>query len=144
MYSRKRQITNSSVSTSKGTMIKIPESYPLSEDWESKCRKTFDNGHNFHINSLSHSPDGEHFLSSDDLRVNIWNIESNKIAYSIIDMKPPGVDELGEVITHSEFHPTCQDMILTSSSKGATHIVDVRSNSSYEKALKLEINLDPA
>jgi len=53
------------------------------------------------------SPDGEHFLSSDDLRVNVWNIETNQTTFSIVDLKPPNLDDLSEVMTHAEFHPTC-------------------------------------
>lgn len=79
----------------------------MTEDWESMCWKTYDNGHNYHINSLSLSPDGEHFLSSDDLRVNVWNIETNQTTFSIVDLKPPNLDDLSEVMTHAEFHPTC-------------------------------------
>ena len=34
------------------------------------------------------SPDGEHFISADDLTVNLWNIENNIIAYNLVDLKP--------------------------------------------------------
>jgi len=108
-------------------------------------RKTFDNGHNYHIHSLSLSPDGEHFLSGDDLRVNVWNLETNKVTYSIVDLKPPNIDDLSEVITHAEFHPQTQDLFVTTSSKGVTNVVDIRQNSTYEKsAIRLEIIVDPS
>jgi serine/threonine-protein phosphatase 2A regulatory subunit B len=47
-----------------------------------KPRKTFENAHAYHINSLSLSSDGETFLSSDDLRINLWNIECMTHAFS--------------------------------------------------------------
>lgn len=100
-YSKKRQLVNSSSSLSKGGVIKIPDSVCVSEDWETMSRKTYDNGHNYHIHSLSLSPDGEHFLSCDDLWVNVWNLETNKTTFSIVDMKPPNLDDLSEVITHA-------------------------------------------
>lgn len=108
-------------------------------------RKSFSNGHNYHINSLSVASDGEHFLSSDDLRVNIWNIETAKTTFSIVDIKPPNIDDLNEVITHAKFDPKIQEMFLFSSIKGMTHVCDLRVNSSFEtSALKLEVSIDPA
>jgi serine/threonine-protein phosphatase 2A regulatory subunit B len=93
------------VSLSKENIIKIPDSVCVSEDWETMHRKSFDNGHNYHIHSLSQAADGEHFLSADDLRVNVWNLETNKTTFSIVDFKAPNIDDLTEVITHAEFHP---------------------------------------
>lgn len=92
-------------------------------------RKTFTNAHNYHINSLSLSADREHFLSSDDLRVNIWNIDTCKTTYSIVDIKPPNIDDLNEVITHAEFSPIVPEMLLYTSSKGMTNVCDLRMNS---------------
>jgi serine/threonine-protein phosphatase 2A regulatory subunit B len=44
-------------------------------------------------------------MSSDDLRINLWNIEDNSVVYNLLDIKPKSVDELDEVVTHTEFHP---------------------------------------
>lgn len=105
----------------------------VEEDWEAMCRKEFSNAHNYHINSVSLSADGEHFLSADDLRVNIWNIDNNQTTFSIVDIKPPNIDDLNEVITHAEFHPSVPDMFLFSSSKGLVHLCDARENTDFEK-----------
>jgi len=130
---------------SKGGVIKIPKSRVVSEDWEATPRKEFTNAHNYHVNPLSVASDGEHFLSSDDLRVNIWNMETAQTTFSIVDIKPPNIDDLNEVITHAEFHPTIQEMFLISSSKGSTHVCDIRVNSSFDKcSVKLEVPIDPA
>ena len=72
---------------------------------ESRLRDTYKNGHEYHINSLCLSPDGENFISADDLRINLWNIDSTDTVYNVLDMKPKTLDEIDEVITHSEFHP---------------------------------------
>ncbi len=141
----KREIVGSCEELSKGGNIIFPQSKVLSQDWEAIPRKEFTNAHNYHINSLSVASDGEHFLSADDLRVNIWNIEKNDTTFSIVDIKPPNIDDLNEVITHAEFHPTVQEMFLFSSSKGQTHVCDIRQNSDFEKcAIKLEVPIDPA
>lgn len=144
-YQRKTELEGSSAALSKGGVIKIPKSRVVSEDWEATPRKEFSNAHNYHVNSLSVASDGEHFLSSDDLRVNIWNMETAQTTFSIVDIKPPNIDDLNEVITHAEFHPTIQEMFLISSSKGSTHVCDIRENSSFEKcSVKLEVPIDPA
>jgi len=57
--------------------LALPRSKVLNEQWEGRCRSKFNNAHEYHINSLSVNHDGENFISADDLRVNMWNIESN-------------------------------------------------------------------
>ena len=37
-------------------------------------RRTFSNAHAYHINSISMNSDGETYLSADDLRINLWNL----------------------------------------------------------------------
>jgi len=80
------------------------------------------------------SPDGENFLSSDDLRVNLWSLENNLLAYNIIDLKPGNIEELSEVITHVEFHPKRSDIFVISSSKGYICLCDLRKNSQFDQA----------
>jgi serine/threonine-protein phosphatase 2A regulatory subunit B len=96
-------------------------------------KKQFKNCHNYNINSLSMSPNGENFLSSDDLRVNLWSLENNLIAYNIIDLKPSNIEELSEVITHVEYHPKRSDIFSISSSKGYICLCDLRKGSTFEQ-----------
>lgn len=79
------------------------------------------------------SPDGENFLSADDLRVNLWSLENNLLAFNIVDLKPPNIEELAEVITHVEYHPVRSDVFLFSSSKGYICHCDLRVNSQFDK-----------
>lgn len=65
----------------------------------------YKSAHEYHINSLCICPDGENFLSADDLRINLWNVENSSVVYNLIDNKPKNVEELDEIITHCEFHP---------------------------------------
>ena len=55
------------------------------------------NAHAYHINSVSVNCDGETFISSDDLRVNLWNLEINHTAFNVVDLKPPNMEDLVEV-----------------------------------------------
>jgi serine/threonine-protein phosphatase 2A regulatory subunit B len=96
-------------------------------------KRQYKNCHNYNINSLSVSPDGENFLSADDLRVNLWSLENNLLAFNIVDLKPPNIEELAEVITHVEYHPVRSDIFLFSSSKGYICACDMRMNSQFDK-----------
>ena len=68
-------------------------------------------------------------MSADDLRVNLWSLENNLLAFNIVDLKPQNIEELAEVITHVEYHPVRSDMFLFSSSKGYICVCDMRVNS---------------
>ena len=83
---------------------------------------------------MSVSPNGENFLSADDLRVNLWNLENNILAYNIVDLKPTNIEELAEVITHVEYHPRRSDVFLFSSSKGYINMCDLRVSSQFNKS----------
>ena len=63
------------------------------------------NAHAYHINSLSVNSDGETFISADDLRINLWHLESTQQSFNIVDIKPTNMEDLSEVITAAEFHP---------------------------------------
>lgn len=38
--------------------------------------------------------DGETFVSADDLRINLWNLEVSNQCFNIVDMKPSNMDDL--------------------------------------------------
>lgn len=47
--------------------------------------------------------DGETFISADDLRVNLWNLEISSQCFNIIDMKPPDMEDLvGDILLEPE------------------------------------------
>lgn len=125
-----RQYTNAEV---KGNSVQFPTSTVVSQGYEGVDKKLYKNCHNYNINSLSVSPDGENFLSSDDLCVNLWNFENTNLAYQIVDLKPPNIEELSEVITHVEYHPKRSDVFLFSSSKGYICLCDFRVSSQFNK-----------
>ena len=45
-------------------------------------KRTFANAHAYHINSLSVNNDQESFISSDDLRINLWKLENCDVTFS--------------------------------------------------------------
>ena len=83
---------------------------------KTRLRKTYSNGHSFHIHSLSPNSDGETFLSADDLRINIWHYEVVDTSFLALDIKPVNMEELTEVITTASFHPhDCHQLMFTNS-----------------------------
>jgi len=111
----------------------LPETEVVAEGFEGVERKQFKNCHQYNINSLSVSSDGEHFLSADDLRINMWNLDNDNLAYNVVDLKPTNIEELAEVITHVEHHPTRSDLFLFSSSRGYMCTCDLRMNSKFDR-----------
>mmetsp|Transcript_10412 Transcript_10412/g.38655 ORF Transcript_10412/g.38655 Transcript_10412/m.38655 type:complete len:474 (+) Transcript_10412:39-1460(+) len=89
-------------------------------------RKSFAASHAFSINSLSISSDQETFLSADDLRINIWNVNDAASTHVAIDIKPENMENLKEVITSASFHPEKDYLFVYTSSKGITSLCDIR------------------
>ncbi|CAH8381265.1 unnamed protein product [Eruca vesicaria subsp. sativa] len=59
-----------------------------------RCRRVYAHAHDYHINSISNSSDGETFISADDLRVNLWNLEVSNQSFNIVDVKPTNMEDL--------------------------------------------------
>ena len=62
-----------------------------------RCKRVFANAHTYHINSISVNSDQATFLSADDLRVNLWNLEITEQSFNIVDIKPANMEDLTEV-----------------------------------------------
>ena len=90
------------------------------------ARRIYANGHAYHINSISTSSDCEHFISADDLRLNLWNFEVSDTAFNIVDIKPSNMEDLTEVITSACFHPEACSVFAWANSRGAIRLSDMR------------------
>ncbi|OMO67591.1 Protein phosphatase 2A, regulatory subunit PR55 [Corchorus olitorius] len=93
-----------------------------------RCRRVYAHAHDFNINSISNNSDGETFISADDLRINLWNLEISNQSFNIIDMKPSNMEDLTEVITSAEFHPIHCNLLAYGSSRGFIRLVDMRQS----------------
>ncbi|CAN8312410.1 unnamed protein product [Cochlearia groenlandica] len=102
-----------------------------------RCRRVYAHAHDYHINSISNSSDGETFISADDLRVNLWNLEISNQSFNIVDVKPTNMEDLTEVITSAEFHPIHCNMFAYSSSKGSIRLIDMRQSALCDSHTKL-------
>jgi serine/threonine-protein phosphatase 2A regulatory subunit B len=99
-------------------------------------RRIFSNAHAYHINSIDANSDGQTFLSADDLRVNLWSFENASLSFNVVDLKPPTLEELTEVITSAQFHPTHCNLFMYSSSRGSVRLADMRSSALCDKQAK--------
>ncbi|KAK8494388.1 hypothetical protein V6N13_105006 [Hibiscus sabdariffa] len=102
-----------------------------------RCRRVYGHAHDYHINSISSNSDGETFISADDLRINLWNLEISSQSFNIVDVKPANMEDLTEVITSAEFHPTHCNMLAYSSSKGSIRLIDLRQSALCDSHAKL-------
>ncbi|KAL0397009.1 UNVERIFIED_CONTAM: Serine/threonine protein phosphatase 2A regulatory subunit B beta isoform [Sesamum calycinum] len=102
-----------------------------------RCRRVYAHAHDYHINSISNNSDGETFISADDLRINLWNLEISNQSFNIVDVKPANMEDLTEVITSAEFHPTHCNMLAYSSSKGSIRLIDLRQSALCDSHSKL-------
>ncbi|KAJ6963704.1 hypothetical protein NC652_002122 [Populus alba x Populus x berolinensis] len=102
-----------------------------------RCRRVYAHAHDYHINSISNNSDGETFISADDLRINLWNLEISNQSFNIVDVKPANMEDLTEVITSAEFHPSHCNMLAYSSSKGSIRLIDMRQSALCDSHAKL-------
>jgi serine/threonine-protein phosphatase 2A regulatory subunit B len=71
-----------------GTHLRLPRLTHHDTIIAAVPRKIYANAHAYHINSISVNSDGETYISADDLRVNLWNLnisDQSFSAYSFID-----------------------------------------------------------
>ena len=127
---------------------------------EATPRRLFSNAHTYHINSISVNSDDCTYLSADDLRINVWHLETTDQSFSIlqsrllhggmhvclvvsltslldiVDIKPANMEELTEVITAAQFHPVNCNEFIYSSSKGTVRLCDMRAKALCDQHAK--------
>lgn len=108
-------------------------------------KRVYSNAHGYHINSISINSDGETFISADDLRINLWNLQISNETFNVVDVKPPNLEELTEVITSATFHPQHCSQLIYSSSRGSIRLADLRDSALCDQHAKLfEVEEDPS
>ncbi|XP_054167215.1 serine/threonine-protein phosphatase 2A 55 kDa regulatory subunit B alpha isoform-like isoform X2 [Oppia nitens] len=119
------------------TSLRVPTLRPMDLMVEASPRRIFANAHTYHINSISVNSDQETYLSADDLRINLWNLEITDESFNIVDIKPVNMEELTEVITAAEFHPSHCNLFVYSSSKGIIRLCDMRAAALCDQHAKI-------
>lgn len=117
--------------------LRLPKVTTQETSLTARCRRIYAHAHDYHINSISNNSDGETFISADDLRINLWNLEISSQSFNIVDVKPKNMEDLTEVITTAEFHPTHCNTLAYSSSKGSVRLIDLRQSALCDTHSKL-------
>ncbi|CAH8627698.1 unnamed protein product [Dicrocoelium dendriticum] len=97
--------------------LRVPHFEETEPTVEAIPRRVFANAHAYLINSLSVNSDQETFLSADDLRINLWNLQITDQSFNIVDIKPANMEDLSEVITAAQFHPSACSCSFTVAAK---------------------------
>lgn len=119
------------------TSLKVPKVASTEVVTHHNQKRVFSNAHAFHINSVSLNCDDETWLSADELRINLWNIDVSAQSFNIIDIKPSNMEEPVEEITAAEFHPNNCNVFMYSSSKGIIKMCDMRSQATCHSNFKV-------
>ena len=64
------------------TALALPQMSVAGTSIAASLRRVFANAHAYHVNSVDPNSDGEHFISADDLRINLWNLEITDRSFS--------------------------------------------------------------
>merc|ERR1719183_2915681 len=67
--------------------LRIPQMLTCEKVVTATPKRIFSNAHAYHINSISLNSDGESFISCDDLRINLWNLNVSSESFNIVDIK---------------------------------------------------------
>jgi len=90
--------------------------------------RTFGHAHAFHVHSIGLSSDGETFISADDLRIHLWNLEVSSHVFNVVDIKPENMEDLTEVITVADCHPLDCSVFAYGTSVGTVKVADTRQS----------------
>lgn len=113
--------------------LRIPKARKGERRVRTREKKTFVNAHAYHINGLSILNRDDLFITSDDLRLNIWNLHRPGEVYNVVDIKPENMENLAEVITCCEAHPQNGNIFIYSSSRGTIKLNDLRDRSNCDE-----------
>jgi len=128
---------------STNTVLRVPKVVSTETVLASRCRRVYSAAHTYHINAISLSYDQETFISADDLRINLWNLDRADTSFNIVDIKPSSMEDLTEVITSADFHPQSSHIFAYSSSKGCIRLADMRIAALCDNHAKLFEDPDP-
>jgi len=137
MYDTNREAGSPPASSNGQGEIKIPKLQVQDAAITATPKKIYSNAHAYHINSLSPNSDGETYISVDDLRINMWHLDSTDSCFNIVDIKPENMEDLAEVITSATFHPTHCNILMYGSSQGTIKLGDLRASALCDRQSKI-------
>ena len=111
--------------------LKLPKLKLVDQSFCPSLKRTFPNLHSYHIHSLSLSNNDSTFMSADDMSVLLWDLEQLKNTYALVNIKPPSMNDLTEVVTSAIFSPVNEAHFALGTSKGLIKLFDTRESSRF-------------
>ncbi|TVU29211.1 hypothetical protein EJB05_20769 [Eragrostis curvula] len=96
------------------------------DGYSAKCRRVFSRAHQYNINSISNNCDGETFVSADDCADQPVEPGGDEPVLQHRRHEAADMEDLVEVITAAEFHPSSGSTLAYGSSRGLVRLVDLR------------------
>lgn len=107
--------------------LKVPKKIVTETTKMPTLRKMYaDDVHAYDVSTLSVMADKTSFLSGDNLRINLWDMNIETHAYNVLDVKPEDMNELSEIISSADAHPSDSNIFLYSTSLGNIMTCDLR------------------
>ena len=87
-YCNLNTVTDEGVKRDEGSIkhLRVPVKVQDDVSIEAMPRRIFSNAHTYHINSISVNSDDCTYLSADDLRINLWDLERTDQSFSILQI----------------------------------------------------------
>lgn len=107
--------------------LKVPKKVVTGRGKMPSLRKIYASDvHEYPITSLCVTADESTFLSGDNLRINLWDLNIGTHAYNVLDVKPDDMQTLSEIISSVDAHPSESSNFIYSTNLGHIMTCDLR------------------
>ena len=121
----------------------IPKPKIVNSSKQGKLLATYKSCKEERLHSLTLGPDMESFITADESRVDLWNIEKTKDeVYNLVDYERRNPVASDERVMCAEFNKGSGFTFLYTTSKGKINICDLRESSDFHSrpSLQLQVN----
>lgn len=116
--------------------LAMPKLMDVDKGYTPSLKRTFPNLHTYSINTVSVVPNGENFITSDDVAVYLWNLERSDRVLRLFELNYKRQDEMQKLITCSDFHPTNDFSFTFATSDGILSLCDLRVSKNFSQSAK--------
>ena len=126
----------------KGKGLMIPKPKTISSSKQGKHLATYKSCKEDKLHSISMAHDRENFITADEARVDLWNIEkTNDTVYSLVDYERRHSTFEDERITSAKFNQNSGCSFLYTTSTGKINICDLRERSDFHSRPSLQLEV---
>ena len=126
----------------KGKGLVIPKPKKVSTSKQGKHLATYKSCKEDRLHSISMSFDTENFITADESRVDLWNIEKTKdTVYSLVDYERRHSAFEDERILNAKFNQNSGCIFLYTTSTGKINLCDLRERSDFHNRQSLQLDV---